>query len=97
MCKGGNPNTLKLKIKLWNNFKSLALSYAYKTILFWFDAFMMKNNQFRFFSRKIFTSLAGNFTMEKALFKNIFLNKFFMCQPILKFFVALFKTFGMQK
>ena len=34
MCKGGNPNTLKLKIK--NNFKSLVLSYAYNTINFWF-------------------------------------------------------------
>ena len=56
----------------------------------------MKNNQFRFFSGKIVTALADNFTMEKALFKNIFLHKFFICQPIFKIFVALFKTFGMQ-
>ena len=57
----------------------------------------MKNNQFRFFfSGKIVTSLAGNFTMENALFKNIFLHKIFICQPIFKIFVALFKTFGMQ-
>ena len=48
------------------------------------------------FSGKIVTSLAGNFTMEKALFKNIFLHKIFICQPIFKIFVALFKTFGMQ-
>ena len=33
--------------------------------------------------------------MEKALFKNIFLNKIFICKPIFKIFVALFKTFGM--
>ena len=32
--------------------------------------------------------------MEKALFKNIFLHKIFICQPIFKIFVALFKTFG---
>ena len=34
--------------------------------------------------------------MEKALFKNIFLHKIFICQMIFKIFVALFKTFGMQ-
>ena len=34
--------------------------------------------------------------MEKALFKNIFLYKIFICSPIFKIFVALFKTFGMQ-
>ena len=76
MCKRGNPNTLtENQANLWNNFKSLTLSFANKTILFWFGAFLMKNNQFRFFSGKIVTSLAGNFTMEKALFKNIFLHK----------------------
>ena len=56
----------------------------------------MKNNQFRFFSGKIVTFLDGNFTMEEAVFKNIFLHKIFICQPIFKIFVALFKTFGMQ-
>ena len=56
----------------------------------------MKNNQFRFFWGKIVTSLAGNFAMEKALFKNIFLHKIFICQPIFKIYKALFKTFGMQ-
>ena len=56
----------------------------------------MKNNQCRFFSGKIVTSLDGNFTMEKALFKNIFLHKIFICYPIFKNFEALFKTFGMQ-
>ena len=59
MPKGGNPNTLKLKIKqicspgaerihfvyiqhknenqanLWKIFKSLALSYAYNSVLVW--------------------------------------------------------------
>ena len=34
--------------------------------------------------------------MEKAIFKNIFLHKIFICQPIFKIFVALFKTCGMQ-
>ena len=42
MCRGGNPYT-RLKIEnqanLWNNLKSLVLSYAYNTILFWFGAF----------------------------------------------------------
>ena len=56
----------------------------------------MNNNLFRFFPGKIAISLAGNFTMEKALFKNIFLRKIFICQPIFKFFVALFKIFGIQ-
>ena len=48
---------------------------------------MMKNNQFSFVfflgggGGEIVTSLAGNFTMEKALFKNIFLamRKIFIC------------------
>ena len=57
---------------LWNIFKSLALSYPYNRILCWFGAFLMKNNQFRFFSGKIVTSLADIFTMEKAVFKTIF-------------------------
>ena len=43
------------------------------------------------FSGKIVTSLAGNFTVEKP-----FLHKIFICSPIFKIFVALFKTFGMQ-
>ena len=34
--------------------------------------------------------------MEKALFKSMFLHKIFICKPIFKIFVALFKTFGMQ-
>ena len=50
MCKGGNPNTSKLKIK-----NGLVVNYAYNTIFvcfffFWGGgAFYMKNNQFRFF------------------------------------------------
>ena len=35
--------------------------------------------------------------MEKALVQIIFGRIFFICQPIFKFFVALFKTLGMQK
>ena len=34
--------------------------------------------------------------MGKALFKNIFFHRIFICQPIFKIFVAPFKTFGMQ-
>ena len=34
--------------------------------------------------------------MEKALVKIIFSHKMFICQPIFKIFVALFKAFGMQ-
>ena len=94
MCKGGNPNTLKLNIgmirllhcacvgfkknpltqvlkplqqrihklvagwcvignelaqysRLWNDFKSSALSYVCFTILFWFGAYRMKKKSFR--------------------------------------------------
>ena len=43
------------------------------------------------------TSLAYIFTMGKAPVKVIFSHKIFICQSIFKIFVALFKTFGMQK
>ena len=56
----------------------------------------MKNNQFRFFSGKIVTSLTDIFTMEEALFKIICWRKIFICEPIFEIFVALFKTYGMQ-
>ena len=56
----------------------------------------MKNYQFRLFPGKIVTSLADIFTMEEALFKIIFWHKIFICKPIFKIFVALFKTFEMQ-
>ena len=81
MCKRFNPKTFKSKIKqlCGKIFKSLALSYAYNTILFWFDAIQMKNIQFRFFSGKIVTSLADTFTMGTALFKIIFWHKIFIC------------------
>ena len=42
-------------------------------------------------------SLAYIFTIEKAIVKIIFGHKIFICQPIIKIFVALFTTFGMQK
>ena len=57
----------------------------------------MKISKFHFFSGKIVTSFAYIFTMEKALVNIIFVRKIFMCQPIFKFFVALFTTFGIQK
>ena len=34
------------------------------------------------------------FTVEKALFKIIFWHKIFICEPIFKNFVVVFKTFG---
>ena len=43
------------------------------------------------------TSIDYIFAMEKALVKIIFSHKMFTCQPIFKNFVALFRTFGMQK
>ena len=43
------------------------------------------------------TSHAYIFTMEKALVKITFGRKFFICQPIFDFFVALLTTFGMKK
>ena len=41
---------------LWNNFKSLALSYEYKTILFWFGAFKIEiiNLDFFFWENRYF-------------------------------------------
>ena len=79
MCKGGNPNTLKTEnqANMWNDFKSLALSYAYKIILFCFGAFMMKTNQFRFFFRENSNFPCWQFYSGKALFKYIFLHNFF--------------------
>ena len=47
-------------------------------------------------SRKIVTSLAYIFTMEKALVKIIFGHKIFICRPIFKTFVALFTTRGVS-
>ena len=100
MCKGGNPNTLKLKIKqicksverIYEVGPQLCIQYN----LSGFGAFQMKNNQFRFFSKKIVTSHADIFTMENALFKIIFWHKIFICCLIFKIFVAHFKTFRMQ-
>ena len=43
------------------------------------------------------TSLAYIFTMEKSLVKIIFGRKFFICQPIFIFFLALLKTFGIHR
>ena len=78
MCKGGNLNTLNLKIKqLWG--KILRVWHlALHTIQFC----LMKNNQFRFFFWKKVNSLADIFTMKKPyskLFsgiKSLFVNQF---------------------
>ena len=43
------------------------------------------------------TFLADIVIMEKALVKIIFGHQIFICQPIFNIFVALFRTFGMQK
>ena len=64
-------------------------------MLFWFGVSEMKDNQFRSFSGKIVTSIAGIFTMERALFKMIF-GHIFISERIFKMFVALFTTFRMQ-
>ena len=55
----------------------------------------MENNQFRFFG-KIVTSLADIFTMENAYSKLFSGTKFLFVNRFSKFFVALFKTSGMQ-
>ena len=54
MCKGGNSKRLKNEnqANLWNNFKSLFLSYPYNRILFWFGPFFMKNKKISFFPGK---------------------------------------------
>ena len=76
MCKEGNPKHLKTEIKQICGIILRVWRSAMHTILVCFGAFWMKNNQFRFFfPGKTATSLAGNFTMQKALFKNIFLHK----------------------
>ena len=48
-----------------------------------------------FFSGKIVTFLANNFSMQKSIFKNIFGHQIFISAPIFKFFAAHFKTEGM--
>ena len=89
MCKGGNPNTLKLKIKqICGVILRVWCSALYtKQFCFGLVHFRRKKNQFRFFSEKIVTvSLAGNFTMENALFKNIFLHKSLFVNQFPNFF-----------
>ena len=76
MCKGGNPNNFKNEnqANMWNNFKEFGtqLSIQYNFVMFWFGAFYIKNNQLRFFSGKIVTSLAD-------IYKIIFWHKIFIC------------------
>ena len=80
---------------MWNNFKSLVISYAYNTILVWFGAFKKKKYQFRFISEKI-TSLADILQGKKPYSKIFSGRNFFIYKPIFKIFVALFTTSGMQ-
>ena len=56
----------------------------------------LKIRNFIFYGKMV-TSLAYIFAMEKALVKILFGCKFFICQPISKIFVALFKTFGKKR
>ena len=42
------------------------------------------------------TSLAKVYTMEKALVQIIFWLRNFICEQIFNFFVAFFKTFGLE-
>ena len=83
MCKGCNPNTLKLKIKeicgkivrVWRSAKH--------TIQFCFGLGHFKRKITNLdFSWTIVTSLADIFTMESKIFKNIF---------------KIFKEFSIQK
>ena len=68
------------------------LSYAYNAILFQFGALKMINNQ----SGKIVTSLA-DILQWKKLYSKLFSGiKFSFFNRFSKFFVAVFKTFGMQ-
>ena len=67
-------------------------------MLLFVTAYKTKHYNFLwFFFGKIVTSLAYIFTMKKALVKIIFVRKLLICEPIFKIFVALFRTFGMQK
>ena len=77
MCKGGNPNTLKLKIKQICGIILRVWRSAMHTKQFCLDVTR--------------TSFAGNFTMEKALFKNIFYHKTLFVNRFLKIFVALLR------
>ena len=92
MCKGGNLNTLKLKIKqVWG--KILRVWHlALHTIQFC----LMKNNQFRFFFQKKVNFLADIFTMKKPYSKLFSGIKSLLLTNFQKFCVTFFKTFGMQ-
>ena len=91
-----------LKLKFWQTCGIILNcwnSVIYK-IQIWFGLVHFKPKKKKksilIFSRKIVTSPAHIFTMEKALFKIIFWHKIFICEPIFKIFVSLFMTFGMQ-
>ena len=72
------------------------LSYAYNAILYQFGALKMIDNQFRYFSGKIVTSLA-DILQWKKLYSKLFSGiKFSFFNRFSKLFVAVFKTSGMQ-
>ena len=83
MYKGGNTNTLKLKFwqNLWDDWSSVTFNIKF---CFGLVHFKQKFN-FDYYSRKIITSLAHIFTMEKALFKIIFWIKFLFVNRFSKF------------
>ena len=76
MCKGGNLNTLKLKIK---PIHGIILEFCVQLSIQVQFCFRLVHNQFRLFYGKIVTSLADFFTMEKALFKIIVWHKTYIC------------------
>ena len=62
------------------------------TTLFWFGAFLNKNNQFCIFPGKIVTSFVHIFTLEKVIFKIIFCHEIFICQPIFRISATLLRN-----
>ena len=88
--KGDNPNIFNFRF--WQTFGPL-LTISYNLVLIF--GIFNKSLELLFFSRKIVTSLANNFSMQKSLFKHIFGHYIFICKPIFKFFAAHFRTNGM--
>ena len=83
--QGRYPKHLEIEnlAKLWNNFECLAISYVYFTILFWFGAFLIKNDPFRFCCEKIVTSLVD--ILQCNLIHSYFLTNFLFVRGFSKF------------
>ena len=102
MCKGGNPNTLKMKIKQICGIILRVWHSAIHTIQFCFGLvhyiyIYVKNDQFSFFlfrENSLFPLLT--FLQWKKPYSKLFSGIHFYLLTDFQIFVAFFKTFGMQ-